>query len=84
MNEKIVELLEDLSEYYEDNNWLVVKKFLLKYLHPDLRKNFTTRHPKTKKHSLNEFEKQVIKYYYDNYKVRLELYEEDRHKKEQA
>ena len=80
MNEKIVELLEDLSEYYEDNNWLVVKKFLLKYLHPDLRKNFTTRHPKTKKHSLNEFEKQVIEYYYDNYRVRLELYEEDRHK----
>jgi len=80
VNEKIVELLEDLSEYYEDNNWLVVKKFLLKYLHPDIRKNFTTRHPKTKKHSLNEFEKQVIEYYYDNYRVRLELYEEDRHK----
>ena len=77
---KIKELLEDLSEYYKENNWLIVKKFLLKYLHPDLRKNFTTRHHKTKKHTLNEFEIRIISYYYDKFNVRLELYEEDKHK----
>lgn len=77
---KIIELLEDLSEYYKENDWLVVKKFLLKYLHPDLRKKFTTRHHKTKKHTLNDFENKVINYYYDRFNVRLELYEKDRHK----
>ena len=82
MNENIVELLEDLSEYYKDNNWLTVKKFLLKYLHPDVRKLFSTRHPKTKKHTLNKFEIKVIDYYYINYNVRLELYEKDKHEKE--
>tara|TARA_Y100001958_G_C20867782_1_gene303296 strand:- start:190 stop:435 length:246 start_codon:yes stop_codon:yes gene_type:complete len=80
MNEKISELLEDLNEYYKDNNWLIVKKFLLKYLHPDIRKKFTTRHHKTKKHSLNNFEKEIIKYYYDRFDIRLELYEKDKHK----
>jgi hypothetical protein len=80
MNEKIIELLEDLSEYYKGNDWLIVKKFLLKYLHPDIRKQFTTRHYTSKKHSLNNFEKQVINYYYNIHNIRLELYEKDKHK----
>lgn len=80
MNEKISELLEDLNEYYKDNNWLIVKKFLLKYLHPDIRKKFTTRHHKTKKHTLNSFEEEIIKYYHDRFDIRLELYEKDKHK----
>jgi hypothetical protein len=77
---KIIELLEDLSEYYKEDNWLTVKKFLLKYLHPDIRKQFTTRHSKTKKHSLNAFEIEIINYYYNRFNVRLKLYEEDTHK----
>lgn len=80
MNVKIIELLEDLNEYYKEDNWIVVKKFLLKYLHPDIRKNFTTRHHKTKKHSLNSFEKNIIQYYDDQFNVRLKLYEKDKHK----
>jgi hypothetical protein len=82
MNKKIIELLEDLNEYYKGNNWLIVKKFLLKFLHPDVRKNFTTRNQKTKKHTLNNFEKEIIIYYYDRFDIRLELYEKDIHKKE--
>jgi len=80
MNEKIVELLEDLFEYYKDDNWLIVKKFLLKYLHPDIRKKFTTRHNKTKKHTLNDFEEKIIEYYYIRFDIRLKLYEKDKHK----
>ena len=80
MNKKIIELLEDLSEYYKEDDWIVVKKFLLKYLHPDIRKNFSTRHSKTKKHRLNEFEEKIISYYYDKFNIRLKLYEKDRHK----
>lgn len=82
MNKNVIELLEDLNEYYSDNNWLIVKKFLLKFLHPDIRKNFTTRNQKTKKHTLNNFEKEIIEYYYDRFDIRLELYEKDTHKKE--
>ena len=82
MNEKIFELLEDLNEYYKEDNWLTVKKFLLKYLHPDFRKQFSTRNSKTKKHTLNKFENKVIDYYYINYNVRLKLYEKDKHEKE--
>jgi len=82
MNEKISELLEDLNEYYKEDNWLTVKKFLLKYLHPDIRKKFSTRHHKSKKHSLNKFEDKLIEYYYNEYNVRLKLYEKDKHEKE--
>ena len=80
MNKKIIELLEDLSEFYKEDNWLTVKKFLLKYLHPDIRKKFSTRNDKTKKHTLNKFEKSIIDYYYQSYSIRLKLYEEDTHK----
>ena len=80
MNEKIIELLEDLFEYYKDDNWLIVKKFLLKYLHPDIRKKFTTRNSKTKKHTLNDFEEKIIEYCYTKFDIRLKLYEKDKHK----
>ena len=72
-------LLDELMQFYEGDNWLVVKKYILRYSHPDIRKNFTTRNSVTKKHTLNEFEKDLIKYCHDNYKIDLVLYEEDRH-----
>ena len=80
LDEKIIELIEDLNEYYKDDNWLIVKKFILKYTHPDVRKNFSTRNNKTKKHTLNNYEKEIIKYYYDRFNIRLKLYEKDKHK----
>lgn len=80
MNKKIIELLEDLNEYYKEDDWLIVKKFLLKYLHPDIRKKFSTRNNKTKKHILNDFENKIINYYCNNFNIRLRLYEKDKHK----
>jgi len=82
IEESVKELLEDLNEYYKEDNWLIVKKFLVLHLNPMIRKNFTTRHHKTKKHSLNLYEKNIIKYYYENYNIKLRLYDEDRHKEE--
>jgi len=76
----VKELLSDLNEYYKEDNWLTVKKFLVLYLNPMIRKNFTTRHHKTKKHSLNYYEKNIIKYYYKKYNIKLRLYDEDTHK----
>ena len=45
----IVELIEEIGEYYEGNDWLVIKKYLLRYLKPEIRRNFSTRNSKTKK-----------------------------------
>jgi hypothetical protein len=77
--EKALELIGELFEYYKESNWLKVKKFLITYLHPSVRKNFSTRHPKTKKHTLNEFEKKIIKKCQNIYKRNIVLYEEDKH-----
>ena len=75
----IKELLDEILEFYEDDNWLVVKKYILRYSHPDVRKHFSTRDHKTKKHMLNDFEKQLIIYCNHIYGVQLVLNREDRH-----
>lgn len=79
LDKTIKELLEDISEYYTENDWLVIKKFLLRYSHPSVRKNFSTRHEKTKKHTLNKYELEIINYYNTKYGVRLVLNEKDKH-----
>lgn len=77
--EKVLELIGELFEYYKEDNWLKIKKFLITYLNPNIRKNFSTRHPKTKKHTLNEFEKKLIKKCQNIYKRNITLYEKDKH-----
>ena len=76
---EILELLDELMEYYEDDNWLIVKKYILRYSHPDTRKNFSTRHIKTKKHTLNSFEKSIISFCKEKYSKELVLYPKDDH-----
>jgi len=78
--ENILELLEELLEFYEGDNWLIVKKYILRYSRPECRKNFSTRHHKSKKHALNDFEKKLINYCQTNYNIKLKLYENDKHK----
>ena len=75
----IKELIDEILEFYKDNNWLIVKKYVLRYSHPDIRKYFSTRNSKTKKHTLNDFEKQLIIYCNNIYGVQLILSEEDKH-----
>ena len=79
IKEKARSLVDELMAYYEDDNWLVVKKYILRYSHPDVRKKFTTRHKDSKKHTLNEFEKDLIRYCNDIYNIKLKLREEDTH-----
>lgn len=80
IEDKVLELIDDIAEFYKDDNWLTVKKFLLRYSHPEARKNFSTRHDKTKKHTINTYEQSIINYYEEKYSVRLKLYEKDKHK----
>tara|TARA_Y100001970_G_scaffold66757_3_gene85165 strand:+ start:2232 stop:2504 length:273 start_codon:yes stop_codon:yes gene_type:complete len=77
--EKALELIGELFEYYKENDWLKIKKFLITYLHPSVRKNFSTRHHKTKKHSLNDFEKKLIEKCQNIYNRKIILYKKDRH-----
>lgn len=77
--EKIIELAEELLEVWSDDNWLTIKKYIVRYSHPDIRKYFSTRHHHTKKHTLNDFEKSLISYFKSKYEVEFVLREEDTH-----
>ena len=45
------------------DDWLSMKKYLLRSLPTDIRSHFSTRDPKTKKQNINEFEVEIIKRY---------------------
>ena len=80
----IAELLDEIISVYEGNNWLIVKKYILKYSSSEIRRLFSTRNPKTKKHSLNDFEKDILIYCKDLYKRELYLLEENKEKHDEA
>ena len=72
--EKILETLKLVSSYTEScDDWVTIKKQVLLNLPPDLRKNFSTRDPKTKEQWLNDFEKELIIYYKDLTGIELVL-----------
>ena len=60
-----------------DNDWMDFKKIMLRTLPSSMRKNFSTRDPKTKKQSLNEFEVRMIDTYFKKTGVLLKLEEND-------
>jgi hypothetical protein len=45
------------------NDWFFIKKIIVNHFSPKQRKNFSRRHYSTKKHILNSFDKEVIKYW---------------------
>ena len=64
--ELILEKVGFVSEYVGScDDWVTVKKQTMLNLPPRLRKNFSTRDPKTKEQWLNDFEKELIIYYRD-------------------
>ena len=73
--EKINELIEEIGEYYDGEDWLIIKKYLLRYLNPEIRKNFSTRDHKTKKHIINKYEEDIINLYYKKYNIKLVLHD---------
>jgi hypothetical protein len=64
MEKLILEKINFVSTYVSDiDDWIIIKKELLKQLPPNLRMLFSRRDEKTKKHSLNMFEKEIIDYW---------------------
>jgi hypothetical protein len=77
MPQRILKELATIAVYNtKDNDWMLVKKQLLLSLPPMLRKNFSTRHPTTKKQRINEFEASVIDIYEGMTGIRLRLKDE--------
>lgn len=72
---KILEKLEYVSKYVgtETNDWIRVKKELLNTISPKLRSHFSRRHKTSKKHFLNDFEKELIKIWYGLTGVQLKI-----------
>tara|TARA_B100000683_G_scaffold265084_1_gene295568 strand:- start:1048 stop:1293 length:246 start_codon:yes stop_codon:yes gene_type:complete len=62
-NEIISEAIE-IGSVCEVDEWMDLKKLLLRALPPSARSNFSVRDPKTKKQNLNEFELRLIDNYY--------------------
>lgn len=59
--ERVKEGLEFVSRYASHvNEWVTVKKELLKFFNSHERQYFSTRDPITKKQGINEFEKALI------------------------
>ena len=72
--DKILEQIDFVASYVTNcDDWVEIKKQILLGLPSNLRTSFSTRDPKTKEQSLNNFEKQVIKYWKEKTGVDLKL-----------
>jgi hypothetical protein len=62
--DRIFEEARFVSGFVGDcDDWVMIKKEIMKGLPPAVRKNFSTRDPKTKEQTLNKFEIELINYY---------------------
>ena len=72
--DKIVEQINFVASYVDDcDDWVTVKKEVMRGIPSTLRKNFSTRDPKTKEQWLNDFEKQVIAHWEKKTGIQLKL-----------
>jgi hypothetical protein len=57
INDRVIEAVDEVFSYAKDvDDWIVIKKELLKCLPSEERKSFSTRDPITKKQRANQFE----------------------------
>jgi hypothetical protein len=62
--QRIKDQIQEVVMYVGDcDDWVTIKKEIMKGIPAALRKNFSTRDPKTKEQWLNDFDKMVINYY---------------------
>jgi hypothetical protein len=72
--DRVVEQLEFVASYVDDcDDWVTVKKEVMRGIPSSLRKNFSTRDPKTKEQQLNKFEKYIIEYWKEKTGINLKL-----------
>jgi hypothetical protein len=70
----ILSELKFISSFAGDcDDWVTIKKEVMKNISPKFRNNFSTRDPKTKNQHLNKFEKYLINYYKDLTGINLVL-----------
>jgi len=79
INEKIKDLILEFSQIYKGEDFLELKKYLLKNINPELRKDFSTRDNYSKKHKLNDFEKLIIDNYEQISGVKLKIQNDKLH-----
>lgn len=61
MDQKVEEAIKFVHAYAPSiKEWKVLKKELLKALHPSFRKMFSTRDPRTKVSNFNQFENDIV------------------------
>jgi len=70
---EILELSIELGPKCEVSSWMELKKILLLSLPSRERSRFSTRHPETKKQSLNELEIKILDNYEKKTGVKLEV-----------
>tara|TARA_R110000824_G_scaffold335595_5_gene522138 strand:+ start:19 stop:285 length:267 start_codon:yes stop_codon:yes gene_type:complete len=71
---KILEQVDFVASYaVECDDWVTIKKEVMRGISSTLRKNFSTRDPKTKEQSLNNFEKNIIKLWKERTGIELKL-----------
>jgi len=71
---RILEQLHFVASYVGDcDDWVTVKKEILRGIPSPLRKRFSRRDSRTKEQWLNDFEKELINYYREQTGVDLKL-----------
>ncbi len=73
INEEMLNEAFSIAAKCEAKTWLDLKKIMLLSLPPKSRTHFSTRNPRTKKQTLNDFEREVIDIYYKKTGVMVRL-----------
>lgn len=75
LEEDIKELIDYVTEYVEDtsDDWFRIKVQLVNLFPPKKRSLFSRRHYSTKKHFINDFEKEVMKYWHKKTGIKLKI-----------
>lgn len=79
--DSLKQIIDYAAEYIEDStdDWFEVKKQLVNLFPPKQRSCFSRRHFSTKKHTINEFEQEVMAYWKAKTGVELEIDESRLH-----
>ena len=77
--ERIIYELKEINDIYKGNDWLVVKKLLIRSCDSKSRSYFSKRHGYSQKQVMNDFERNLIQYYENIYGIKLELANEKIH-----
>lgn len=75
IQDNLKQIIDYAADYIEDStaDWFRVKAEIARLFPPKDRSLFTRRHYSTKKHTINDFEREVMVYWLEKTGVRLEI-----------